>query len=58
MQSFLTIFEIHQKITWEPPKKVNGQLSYYMVRAKLLERSYPTHRDYCLTREHPYNQNQ
>lgn len=39
-------------LTWEPPKKMNGQLSHYIVRFQMVEISDENQRDYCIQREY------
>ena len=42
-----------QEVTWEKPKKVNGKLSHYIIRAKMILKNDQLleQRDYCVTRE-------
>lgn len=40
-------------MTWEHPKKVNGNLTHYVLKARLItqDRTILTHRNYCNERK-------
>ncbi len=38
-------------MTWEVPKKVNGEIDHYILRAKALDNSANPLRNYCDHRE-------
>lgn len=39
-------------VTWKPPKKINGELSHYVVKIRMLEITDDNPRDYCQQREY------
>lgn len=39
-------------VTWDPPRRINGELSYYIVKIRMLEISDDNPRDYCVQREY------
>lgn len=44
---------IPQDLSWEPPRKVNGKLSHYILRVRMMEKNDQIldQRDYCLQRK-------
>lgn len=39
-------------LTWDPPRKINGKLSHYIVKIKMVDLPYDSQRDYCQQREY------
>lgn len=38
-------------VTWEPPRRINGELSHYIVKVRMVESTEVNPRDYCKQRK-------